>query len=151
MLVLKYVFVVLHIITAAAWFGLALPTARRARTAAVGGTGAAGIAADGVRTAKMLVIFSVLTLVFALGAFSLGIMAQGAGAYGWPFHTALLLILGLVAVSFGLIGPGWKTLNAGDSSGAKRVAMGAGIGHALWLIILVLMFWDDFQVAFATL
>ena len=151
MLLLKYVFVILHILTAASWFGLSLPLARRARVVAGGGAGAAELAADGARTVKLLGVFSVLTLLFALGAFASGIMAQGTDAYGWPYHAALLLVLGLVGATLALIRPGWNALQGGDLAAAKRVAMGAGIGHTLWLVILVLMFWSDLEVALLAL
>ncbi len=151
MLLLKYVFVILHILTAASWFGLALPLARRARLVAAGGVGAAELAAEGARTVGMLGKFSVLTLVFALGAFSVGIMAEGADAYGWPYHTALLLLLGLIGATLGLVRPGWNALQRGEAAAAKRVAMGVGIGHMLWLVILILMFWRDLETAFAAL
>lgn len=146
MLLLKYVFVLLHIITAAAWFGLALPVARRARTVAEGR--APRLAEEGARTAKQLVVFSVLTLVFALGAFLTG---GGFAGYGPAYHTSLLLILGIIGVSAALIRPGWTALEGGDAAAAKRVAMGVGIGHALWLVILVLMYWDTLGVAFTAL
>lgn len=150
MLLLKTIFVLLHIITAAAWFGLALSITRRARVVAAGGPGAAALAEEGARIVKLLGVFSVLTLVFAFVAFSVGIAAGGSGTYGWPYHTALLLILALIGVQFGIIRPAWAALGRGEAA-AGRVAMGVGIGHTLWLVILVLMFWVDFTVAAAAL
>lgn len=147
MLLLKNVLVILHIITAAAWFGLALPITRRARLVAAGGPESGALAEEGAHIVKLLGVFSVLTLVFAFAAFSVGISA--GGAYGWPYHTALLLILVLIGVQFGIVRPGWKALPAADA--VKRVAMGIGIGHLLWLVILVLMFWVQLTAAFTAL
>ena len=151
MLLVKYLFVVLHITTAAAWFGLALPLVRRARTVADGGPTAAPLAEEGARIVKLLIVFSVLTLVFAFVAFSVGISVEGGGAYGWPYHLSLLLVVGIVGVSVGLVRPGWNALRDGDAGGLKRVAAGTGIGHTLWLITLVLMFWTEFAVAFSVM
>ncbi len=150
MLLLKNILVILHITTAAAWFGLALPVARRARVVAEGAPGAAGLAEEGTRIIKLLGVFSVLTLVFAFGAFSVGIAVGGSGTYGWPYHTALLLLLGLIGVQFGILRPAWAALRRGEAA-AGRVAMGVGIGHTLWLVILVLMFWRQLSVAVAAL
>lgn len=142
MLILKWIFVVLHIITAAAWFGLALRLAGQARTVAKGG--AQALAEDVGRSVRLMGIFIVLTLVFAVGAF----LAGGAFAtYGPQYHTSLLLILVLVGLQFFLIRPGWQALvkESGDPESArKRVAIGTGIGHLTWLVLLVLMFWKDF-------
>ncbi len=149
MLLLKNVLVLLHIITAAAWFGLALPVARRARVVAEGGPGASALADEGARTVKLLGLFSVLTLVFAFSAFSVGIAVGGSGTYGWPYHTALLLILVLIGAQFGLVRPAWAALPR--EGAAARVAVGIGVGHALWLVILVLMFWVELSVAVAVL
>ncbi len=149
MLLLKTLLVILHIITAAAWFGLALPITRRARTVAAGGPGAEALAEEGARIVKLLGVFSVLTLVFAFGAFSMGISAGGSGTYGWPYHTALLLIVVLIGVHFVIVRPAWSALPS--EAAVKRVAMGVGIGHTLWLVILVLMFWVQIEVALAML
>ena len=92
----------------------------------------------------MLGMFAVLTLAFGLGAFFVG---GGFSVYGMPYHTSLLLILVLVGVQFGLVRPGGNALRAGDAGGQKRVAMGTGVGHLLWLVILVLMFWTHLTAA----
>jgi hypothetical protein len=148
MLLVKYIFVILHIITAAAWFGLALPLGRRARIIAAGGPEAAPLAEEGARVVRLLGIFSILTFVFSLAAFLVG---GGFAGYGPQYHTSLLLIVALVGVQYGLIRPGWEALRVGDASGKKRVAMGAGIGHTLWLVLLVLMFWTQLTVALRTM
>ena len=150
MLLLKYVFVLLHITTAAAWFGLALRLAGQARNVVAAEPAAAtALAADGAHTVRLLGVFSVLTFVFAFVTFSVGI--AGGTDYGWPYHTALLLILGLIGVSFGIIRPAWAALQGGDAGAQKRVAMGTGIGHTLWLVILIMMYWTSFSVAISSM
>ena len=126
--------VLLHIITAAAWFGLGLSLSAQARAAA-------GAPDSGTRTVKLMGVFSVLTLVFGLLALLLG---RGFAGYGPQFHTSLLLIVVLVGVQYGLIGPAWRKLAAGDAGARGRVAMGTGIGHLVWLVILVLMLWEQY-------
>ncbi len=149
MLLLKYVFVLLHITTAAAWFGLALRLTGQARTVAASEPlVAAALATDGARTVRLMGIFSVLTFVFALGAFLVG---GGFGTYGPAYHASLLLILVLIGAQFGLIRPGWTALAQGEVGANKRVAMGVGLGHLLWLVLLILMYWTQFSVAIAAL
>jgi hypothetical protein len=152
---LKYVFVILHVITAAGWFGLGLRLAGQARTAmSAEATAAQALVKDAQRSVYLMNVFIVLTLVFSLGAFFLG---GGFAVYGPAYHTSLLLIVLMTLDQFLLIRPGWRGLQtalAGPSdadaaaSFRKRIAMGTGIGHLMWLIILVLMFWPQLQQAF---
>lgn len=128
--------VLLHIITAAAWFGLGLSLSAQARAGAPAGASDAG-----ARTVKLMGLFSVLTLVLALVALFAG---GGFGSYGPQYHTSLLLIVVLVGLQYGLIRPAWGKLAGGDASARGRVAMGTGIGHLVWLVILVLMLWQQY-------
>lgn len=150
MLLLKHIFIILHIITAAAWFGLGLRLATQARTVLqLDRAAAQGLAEDTQRTVRFMSLFAVLTLVFAYITFFIG----GPGNYNLPFHLASGLILVLVGVQFALVQPGWTKLheavrNGGDAAAfRKRIAMGMGIGQLLWLIILVLMFWNRLTAA----
>lgn len=151
---LKYIFVILHIITAAAWFGLGLRLSGQARTVrALEPAAAQALADDAQRSVSLMNVFIVLTLVFSLVAFFLG---GGFAVYSPAYHTSLLLIVIMTLVQFLLIRPGWNGLQAalaGPTADAadgfrKRIAMGTGVGHLLWLIILVLMFWDQLARAF---
>lgn len=152
---LQYLFVILHIITAAAWFGLGLRLSGRARVVLnMQQPAARALLDDTQRSVYLMNVFIVLTLLFALGAFLLG---GGFAAYGPAYHTSLLLIVLLVLVQFLLIRPGWhglqSALTGGEQEGVaegfrKRVAMGTGIGHLIWLVLLVLMFWDELRLAF---
>lgn len=151
MLTLLFLFVLLHVVTAAAWFGLALRIGGQARAALTAG-GAAGetVADEGQRSVRLMNIFVVLTLLFGLGAFFAG---GGFGVYGPVYHTSILLIVILAAVQFFVIRPGWQQLRAalggaGDPESArKRVAIGTGVGHLVWLTLLVLMFWRGYGSA----
>ena len=150
---LKWTFVILHIITAAAWFGLGLRLAGRARTILdVGGERGAALAEDGWQSVWLMNIFVVLTLVFSLSAFIAG---GHFATYGPAYHSAVTLIVLLALDQLFVIRPGWDTLQtaigSGDDSAAesarKKVAIGTGVGHLLWLILLGLMFVDRFAAA----
>lgn len=155
---LKSIFVVLHVITAAAWFGLGLRLAGQARTAIeLGGEAGAALASDGRSSVRQMTIFIVLTLLFSLGAFIAG---GHFSAYGPIYHTSLLLIVVLVADQLFLIRPGWKALqdamsptngstpNVEDAQSARRrVVIGTGMGHLIWLILVLLMFWNRYFAA----
>ena len=151
MVLLHQVFILLHIITAAAWFGMGLRLATQARTVlSLERSAALALADDVARTVHFMGIFIALTLVFAFGVLGLG--------GGYPgriqFHIASTLIVVLVAVQFVLVRPAWKKLRAAieagtDGEGArKRIAMSIGVGHLLWFVLLVLMFWDTLRAAF---
>lgn len=147
---LKSILVLLHIITAAAWFGLALRLAGRARTVLeLGGDAGAAVASDGEASVWQMNLFIVLTFLFSVGAFIAG--GHFAG-YGPIYHTSLTLIVLLVVDQFFVIRPGWAALQAavtGDDtvdaeSARKKVAIGTGVGHLLWLVLLVLMLWNQY-------
>ena len=110
---------------------------------------ALALADDVARTVRFMGIFIVLTLVFALGVLGLG----GGYPGQFQYHTAFLLIVVLVVVQWAMVRPAWKKLRAAIEAGAdaeafrKRVAMSVGIGHLLWFVLLVLMFWNRFSAA----
>lgn len=151
---LKSILVLLHILTAAAWFGLGLRVAGRARRVAeLGGEAGAALASDGHASIRQMNIFVVLTLLFSIGAFIAG---GHFSAYGPVYHSSLLLILLLTADQLFVIRPGWTALQeavAADESGdepqsaesaRKRIVIGTGVGHLFWLILLVLMLWNQY-------
>lgn len=148
MALLKYTFVILHVITAAAWFGLGLRLAGQARAVVDAGPERGGPLADATgRSVSLMNVFALLTFVFGLASLFLG---GGFARYGWPYHTSITLILLLVGVQYLLIRSSWSSLTDAlgtnedtARSAAKRVAMGTGIGHFLWLVTLVLMFWEQ--------
>lgn len=145
----------LHVLFFAAWFGLGLRLAGQARAtvAAVPASGAA-LAADGSRTVALMGVFVLLGYAFAIVAFFANpkFTARGFAGHDWPYHAALLLGLALVAVQGLLVRPAWARLRATvgspEADAARgRIAMGVGMGHLLWLVLLVLMFWDNFVAA----
>lgn len=151
------IFIVLHITTAAAWFGMGLRLATQARTAlTLDPIAARALVQDTQRTVRFMGIFIVLTLLFAFTAFGLSSLSHEV-----RFHISMLLIVVLVAVQFALIAPAWKKLYgaltatpaAADTAEAarKRIAMSTGIGHLLWFTLLVLMFWDRLAAGFTLL
>jgi hypothetical protein len=151
-MILKWILVILHIITAAAWFGIGLRLAGQAR-AVVQQDGAvrAALAEDGSQSVWLMNLFMILTLVFSIGAFVAG---GHFVTYGPVYHTALLLIVVLTADQLVVIRGGWSTLSSlvekaspdADAldSARKRVAVGTGVGHLIWLVLLVLMFVNRF-------
>ncbi len=152
MLFLKHVLTLLHIITAAAWFGMALRLAAQARAVlSLDRPAALALADDTGRTVRFMGFFIVLTLVFAFATFVVG--SIGPVRYGGQYHAAMTLIVVLVAIQYFLVQPGWKKLRGAVEAGTdaeafrKRVAMGVGLGHLLWFVLLVLMFWDKLRAA----
>jgi hypothetical protein len=144
MFLFKLIAIILHILTAAAFFGLGLMLPRQARVFVE--TQAAVLGEQGERAARLMTMFGVLTLLFSLIAFFTP--PGGFATYGTEFHTSLLLILILLGVHVAVVQRGWSDLRVAvaggsDASGPrKRIAMGVGIAHLIWLIILVLMFWS---------
>jgi hypothetical protein len=145
---LLYIFVILHIITAASWFGLALGLTSRSRLiVALEGSAARAAADDAARSVRMMTVLAALTFIFALGAFFTG---GGFSTYGMPFHTSMLLILILLAIQIFLIQRPMSALHTAAGTGSpdavlasrKRLGMGLGIGQLIWLLLLVMMFWD---------
>jgi hypothetical protein len=148
MLLLKWTLVILHIITAAAWFGLGLRLTGQARTVLERtGDAQAALAEEGAHSVWLMNVFVVLTLVFSISAFVAG---GHFAAYGPVYHTALLLIVLLTLDQLVVIRGGWSTLQSlvgadgadpdALSSAKSRVAIGTGVGHLLWLTMLILMF-----------
>ncbi len=155
-LVLAFVIaLIVHVTLFAGWFGLGLRLTRQARavTAAEPSVGAM-LAVDGAGTVRLMTIFAVGGYVAALIAFFLNprFLNLGMAGYDWPYHAAMLLGLLLVAVQVGLVRGGWTRLRAAvgapEADQARaRVAMATGIGHALWLGLIVLMYWNRLSAA----
>lgn len=132
---LLVVLVIAHVLFAAAWFGLSLslPALVRGMVEAPGGS----IPAVGARVMQSMTGAAVVWYLTALAAFFAG---GGFSAYGPTFHTALLLGLVIVLIQVLVLRPSWAKLADGDASVQKRMSMWLGIGHLLWFVILVLMF-----------
>jgi hypothetical protein len=156
-MLLKWILVVLHIITAAAWFGIGLRLTGQARAVMEhAGDAQRALAEEGGQSVWLMNIFIVLTLVFSLSAFVAG---GHFVRYGPAYHSAVTLIVLLTIDQLWVIRGGWSALagavDSGDTdaleSAKTRVAIGTGVGHLLWLVLLGLMFVNQFQAAFAAL
>lgn len=147
-MLLKWILVILHIITAAAWFGLGLRLTGQARTVLeTDGAAQKALADDGAQSVWLMNIFVLLTLIFSLAAFIAG---GHFNTYGPAYHTAITLIVVLTLDQLFVIRPGWTSLQSAVNdpepdadaldSAKTRVAIGTGVGHLLWLVLLGLMF-----------
>lgn len=156
-MIIKWILVVLHIITAAAWFGIGLRLTGQARAVLEhDGDTQRVLAEQGGRSVWLMNVFIVLTLVFSLSAFVAG---GHFVRYGPAYHSAVTLIVLLTLDQLWIIRGGWAALKEAVGNGAAdalesaktRVAIGTGVGHLLWLVLLGLMFVDQFQAAIAAL
>jgi hypothetical protein len=137
-----------HITAAAFLFGASAGVARPVRRSlAFGQKVILAAAEDLVRRGKMIGVSSMMTLF--TGVVLTATRLEGFGKSPKNFHAALGLMLVAVVVSLFLVRPAsvailgqakQETPNA-QAIGVqlKRLAMGQGILHLLWLVILVLM------------
>ena len=137
---LHVLLVLLHIILVTVWFGLALRLQFLSRALGGGGplAGSEEIRQAGNRTVQVMTVSIILFYAAAIANFFVG---GGFAVFGANFHASLLLGMALVIVVVLVVQPAWGRLSGGQPADAKRVAMGIGIGHGLWLVLLVLMFW----------
>ena len=143
-MLLKNILVLLHVIAAAGWFGLALILGAVSRKAEDGD--GAGLRDVGSKVERLMTIFIVLTFIFGFGALFAG---GGFAVYGPLYHTSLLLIFILVLVQFFVIRRGWASIasaSGGSGSHRTKVSMGIGVGHLIWLVVLVMMFWNHYPL-----
>ncbi len=134
MLWLKALLVVLHILVAVVWLGLSLRVQTLARLTHVPDARAAGD--------RSVLIMTVLALLLPL--LGLGAMMAGGGfaAYGPEYHTSITLALLLAGIQFFGVQRVWKGLP--ESGHPGKMSMWIGIGHLLWLVILILMLWPQY-------
>lgn len=132
---------VLHLLLAATWFGTRLGVGGRLRRGLErGGTAALEAIADAARQQRWALAAGVLTLATGLGLlFLLG------GFRGSPprLHIGLGLTLLALIAELALVYPALRRLGvpAQAAAGRKRVAVGSGIVHLLWVATLVAMVW----------
>jgi len=145
--ILYRILLVLHITSAAVLFGGAIGLVRSLRQN-VGGQREVflAIARDAARRGRAMGVGSMATLITGLALiFTLG----GFGSVPLQIHIALALLLVAMATSAALIQPQMLRLvhlaeaPTLDGEAAKKsiklIAMGQGILHLLWIVILVLM------------
>lgn len=148
MFTMRTVLLILHIASAALLFGTGTGLVRQLkRQAELGGKSLLIAAEDAARRgsimsgASLFTIATGVALIFNLGGFA---------AAPKNFHTALLVMLGLMAVGLGVLKPAAARIEAQAKSetpdqavigsSIKKIAMGQGIMHLLWLVLLILMF-----------
>lgn len=136
MALLHTVVLALHVLFAAAWFGLGLALPALSKTAVAGGGTEQGQKVITSMNGSILLFYAFAVLNWVLGM-QIGLDLQ---YNAWPYHAALTLGLVLVAVQLLLIRPGWNALTTNPEAGRKRIAMGVGIGHLVWMITFVLMY-----------
>lgn len=130
----------LHVLFAAAWFGMASALPALARSAMRPGE------AQGGRVVRAMNGSIVLFYVFAIANWMIGRRIGFELQYDhWAYHTSLSLGLLLVLVQLFLIRSGWNKLVDGagtpvGEAGRKRLAAGLGIGNLLWIAIFILMY-----------
>ena len=147
-MLLRTLLLVIHVTAAAVSFGAPLGVARLLRQSAHTSLPSFAVAASDVARRVLLAricgvtsLFSGVALVFLNGGF---------GAVSKNYHLALALMWVLLGVQFFVTSPAVKKVgklalrNSVDSVAvlacASRIALGLGVGHALWTAILVLMF-----------
>lgn len=133
--------IALHVLFAAAWFGLAIALSILSKEAVRAESRGASIASQSLT--KQMNGSAGAFYVFAILNFVLGL--QVGAVYAWPYHAALALGLVLVATQFFLIRPSVDTMrkNLGTPVGRSaraRLGMGLGIGHATWMAMWLLMY-----------
>lgn len=141
---LKVLVLVVHIAAAAVVLGASLGWGRALRQAAGAGAAAWEVVLGDVSRRLILVrVTSMMTLFTGVG---LIFLSGGFAVVPKTYHIALTLMLAAVAWVMFLLAPAVKALKqvqVGPSNSAVnvgRVAMGTGVVHAIWLVLLVLMF-----------
>jgi len=144
----RLLLLLVHITAAAFLFGAGTGVARPIRRSLEFGQKAIlGAAEDLVQRGKMIGMSSLTTLL--TGVVLLATRLEGFGKSPKNFHAALGLMLVAVLVSVFLMRPTSMAILAEARKEApapqtfaallKRLAMGQGILHLLWVVILVLM------------
>jgi hypothetical protein len=114
---------------------------------------AGSMASSSAAAVRQMGMFLLLTLAFALGAvFSNGGFETYSWAYWWHVHVSLGLMLALIGVHYLLAVPAWRAFSQAAGTPEARSRRGRlsavlGIGHLVWLAILILMFYPRFTAA----
>ncbi len=148
MLALRIILLMVHITAAAFLFGGSAGVARPLRrTIDLGGKAFLLAAEDALRRGRMLGVSSIMTTMTGIGL--MFATYQGFGPAPKNFHAALGLILVSIAVSATILRPATAAVvqlarvepldRTAVRAKLKRIAMGQGIMHLLWVLILLLM------------
>lgn len=152
MILLKNLLIILHVLTASAWFGLSLRLGSQAKFAVAGHP---AVAIDGTRTISLMGLMLFATFVFSMSLLMIG----GGYTDQIQYHIASGLIIFLLGIHI-LLRLLWNLLRkaviliseseVSDQSKkqvafrARLIAMITGFCHLLWFTILILMFWNRF-------
>ena len=148
MATLKIMLVVFHIAVAAAVLGASFGWSRLLKSAGKAGLPALRVAAEDVGFRLVLLRFaSFMTLFTGVG---LIFFAGGFAVVSKNYHIALTLMLVAIGWNLFLLAPKVKalrTLVRTDSVNqaecdnlVSKIGMGTGVLHAMWLVLLVLMY-----------
>ncbi|NKB67316.1 MAG: hypothetical protein GKR89_09675 [Candidatus Latescibacteria bacterium] len=146
-MILYVILLVLHITFAAVLFGGSLGLVGNLRRALASGPEALRHAAeDAKRRDAIAGISAMLTL---LTGFALVFERGGFAVLSTNFHIAITLMIVAIVFAFAWMKPSTARLvkavgqdpidTAGAEQAVKKLAMGSGILHAAWLVLLVLM------------
>lgn len=134
MLVLKALLVVLHLVIAVSWFALGVRMQTLAKLAHVpDGKEAGDKTIRGMTATALLLPFVGLGAMFAGGGFD---------AYGTVYHVSVTLALALAGIQLFGVQRVWRGLP--EQGRPSRLNMWIGIGHLIWLVILILMLWPQY-------
>ncbi len=145
---LRIVLLVLHISAAALLMGLPMGIVRNIKAnLEIGPAAFKQATTDAARRGTLASVGSLVTLASGI---TLIFLAGGFGSVPLNFHIALTLMLVAIVISSVLVRPTVTRLaqvslkEPIDKEAAlglvKRIAMGTGILHMLWLVMLTLMF-----------
>jgi len=146
---LKIALLIVHVSFAAVLFGAPMGLVGNVRRALRAGDEALRIAAiDAMRRARMAGISSLVTLLTGI---ALIFVMGGFGSVATHIHAALGVMILAVAFSAAVMRPNSAKLVAAAQaqpadrtaaeSALKKLAMGSGVLHLLWVILLTLMFY----------
>lgn len=138
---LKFALVILHILFAAAWFGLSLRLGSWARTVLNLPQDAAQVVYQ--NASKSVNMMGILLIVQFVTALALFLGTGGFAVYGPEYHTSITLAVLMIGFHYALILPSWKKLFTVGEAAQKKLSMALGLSHLLWFIILALMFVHD--------
>ena len=125
----------LHIAVAVVAFAPAFMTFLLSRAAAAGDPGAGAVLAAGVQRLTF-------PAMAATGVLGFGLVGMSGKEYTFSqswVSTAGVVWLALIAVTLLITRPAARALAAGSAEAGKKVMMGTGLTHALFVIAILLM------------
>jgi uncharacterized membrane protein len=148
---IRVLLLILHIAAAALLFGSPLGIVRNAKSALDAHPSAFKLAAQ--EAARRGALAGIASLVTLLSGVALILLAGGFAVVQPRFHISLTLLLVAMIFSGVFMRPRTKKLVASSQQDPlpkqevlgtlKQLAMGSGILHTVWLVILVLMVYHD--------